>query len=118
MAVPIEKWAEGMVLPCEVTFEKSLRVGDKSVDVNFTITYQNEILAQGWCFIPSEEMKEAEGVPFASEVRIRAVSNFLGDIALCATDIKLSGGWLSELRDSESPFDDVLNAHERVRSRA
>lgn len=114
MAVPIEKWKDGMTIVCEVILSEatSLREGAVS-DVSFTIIYQGDIFAAGWCFVPTNEVAGKEDVAFQRAVRVEARSTLLGDITLCATDIMFSDGWLSDLGLSGTT--EVLHAHSPVR---
>lgn len=111
MAVATSNWTEGFVKDCRVTFmTDNPHQGPVRADVDFIIELDGETIAEGNCWVPADFAQNFTGHPVTRRVRFEAVAHAPGKIAICATDIGFSDGWLSDQKLAEED-EDVLQAH-------
>ncbi len=109
MAVKIKAWDEGFVHDCMVTLEKIHQIGEDKCEANFSIEYENKVLAQGYCFLPSDGKDIWDGRKVSRKVRFAIIFDGWGYPSIGATDIMYAGRWLSE-QPLNSPDGEVLRS--------
>lgn len=115
MAVLIEKWAQGMEIPCEVKLSTHPQYrytgsdGLERLEAYFTILYKEEEIAQGYCYVPAQTMAEIDGTTISSEARIEPVANLLGSSGMGVTDFKIGSFWLSQIAPTKQSYGGVLH---------
>lgn len=103
MAIKIDKWKDGFVHPCTVTVEPRAELkANGMTDCDIVIRDGDEIIAQGWCIVPSAIAREVADSHQPINVRFTAATNHLGSTAICAADFEVNGQWVGELIDAGS----------------
>lgn len=108
MAVPIKQWDIGVVLQCHVTLTQQGIIGDSLYEINFIVVYNEDEIAQGWCYVPISTKLGTHVL----DVRIVSSQTNWGETIICASDIKLGERWLSDI----SGVSDPLHPHSKPRS--